>query len=458
MRRSPSSIAAEARTLLGLAWPVALTSLNWTIMHLVDVAVVGHAGTHELDALAAARAVMYVLIVGGISALSGVLVFTARADGAGRRGESGAVLRAGLLHGGALGVGLMLVLLAAAPVLIAGLGVAPAFVRGGARVARVMALAFPAQMLAATIGYFLEGASRPSRVTAVNLAMLPLNGVLAWMLTGGHWGAPAWGAAGAAAATSLTAWIGLAALALAVRTLPDAPDRGVRPAPARAWREGAAHWRAVAGFGAMPALSAALELAGFSILIALSTRLGPVTAAAFQAVFSLHNFTFAIALGLSSAAGVRVGHAVGAGEPHEARPRAVLAAVIAFALTAMLAAGFALAAPAVSAVFSADPAVVALAAGLVAMLSPFMPFDGIQAVAVFALRSLGDQVAAGVNGILAYLLVTGGVGWALVAHGWGAGGLIGGFGAGVLAAAALQGGRLWRVTRAFSRPPARPRS
>ena len=65
-----------------------------------------------------------------------------------------------------------------------------------------MALAFPAQFLLAASSYFLEGISRPRRVMAVNLAMLPLNALLAWAWVGGHLGLPALGAVGAAYATA----------------------------------------------------------------------------------------------------------------------------------------------------------------------------------------------------------------------------------------------------------------
>ena len=48
--------------------------------------------------------------------------------------------------------------------------------------------------------------------------------------------------------------------------------------------------------------------------------------------------------------------------------------------------------------------------------APFILFDGVQVVLVYALRSLGDQVVAGVNSIVAFFLVTGGAGWWLVAR------------------------------------------
>ena len=76
-----------------------LTSLNWTLMHIIDVAVVGHYGTDELAALAASRTLTFIAIVMGFSGLSGVLVFASRADGGGRLAETGDIFRSGLVLG-----------------------------------------------------------------------------------------------------------------------------------------------------------------------------------------------------------------------------------------------------------------------------------------------------------------------------------------------------------------------
>jgi MATE family multidrug resistance protein len=438
---------AEARRLASLAWPVMLTSLNWTAMHLIDVAVVGHAGTAELGALAASRAILYVLLVSGLAGLSGVLVFVARSDGAGRPEDSGATLHAGLIAGLLAGTVAAALLLLAAEPMIRAIGVAPALAAPGAHVARMLAIGMPAQLAGAAASYFLEGASRPVRVTIVNLSLLPLNALLAWMLALGHFGAPAWGAAGAALATSGVAWIGAAALLMACWTLPDAGGRGLRDLSPAARARAAQRLPAILRFGVMPGFAAGLELAGFSALIALSTRLGDVTAAAFQAVFSLHNVGFSLGLGMGSAAGVRVGNAVGAGEPQAALSRALIAAAMAWTLMTLLAALYLCTAPATIAIFTDDPAVRMTGVSLLLGFAWFLPFDGVQAVCMSALRSLGDQVAAGVNGILAYFLVTGGLGWWLVERGGGARALVIAAGAGMVAAALLQGARLAAVTR-----------
>ena len=66
---------AETRRILALAWPVILTSLNWTILHVTDVIVVGLTGTGEAAALGASRALTFIGIVMVLGGLSGVLVF-----------------------------------------------------------------------------------------------------------------------------------------------------------------------------------------------------------------------------------------------------------------------------------------------------------------------------------------------------------------------------------------------
>jgi len=212
----------EAGRILRLAWPIMLTSLNWTLMHLIDVAVVGHYGTAELAALGASRTVTFIVLVMGFSGLTGILVFAARADGGGRQAETGDIFRAGLMLALLLGLASALILGLFAFDLLALFGVEPALQRPGANVVQAMALGFPAQLLLGASSYFLEGISRPRRVMTVNLLMLPVNGLLAWAWVGGHFGLPALGAVGAALATATISWAGALAMFLVVWRLPHA--------------------------------------------------------------------------------------------------------------------------------------------------------------------------------------------------------------------------------------------
>jgi multidrug resistance protein, MATE family len=437
----------EAGRILRLAWPIMLTSLNWTLMHLIDVAVVGHYGTAELAALGASRTVTFIVLVMGFSGLTGILVFAARADGGGKLAETGDIFRAGLALALLLGLTCSLLLGLFALDLLGLFGVAPALQQPGANVVQAMALGFPAQLLLGASSYFLEGISRPRRVMSVNLAMLPLNGLLAWAWVGGHFGLPALGAVGAALATATISWLGALAMMLIVWRLPQAAERKVRDLSLPALRRALKGAGPLAWFGLVPAVGAMLELAGFSILMVLSTRLGNEPAAAFQAMLSIHNIAFALSMGFGSAAGVRVGNAVGAGARAEAWPRALIAGGLAALLLGLISLLLVFAAPALVWPFSDDPRVLPLAALMLSVMGAFVVFDGLQYVFGAALRSLGEQVWAGVNGMIGFFLITGGSGLFLVRAGWGAEGLALAAGLGMFACAALQFGRFWYVLR-----------
>ncbi|WP_066798003.1 MATE family efflux transporter [Sphingomonas soli] len=448
MKLTPA-LSAETRRILALAWPVMLTSLNWTLIQLTDIVVLGWTGTEQVAQFGASRTLLFVVVMVGLGSLTGVIVHASRADGAGDHARTGAVLHHGLVLSLALGLAVGAVLYFFALPLLDAVGVAPEIAPGAARVVEAIAFAYPCQLITIAASFFLEGVSKPRRVMAVNLVILPLHAVLAYAWSGGHFGLPAWGALGAAWATTAAAACNAGLMLAAAWTLPDARARGIHAWRNLMRRETLAGAFALLAFGLMPALASGLELAGFSVLISLSTQLGETVTHAFAIVFSVHNLIFGVALGLGSAAGVRVGNAVGEGRPDQAAPRALIAMTLAAAATGGLALIILLASPLIIAAFPATQAVHQVAATMLPLWAPFILFDGVQVVFVYALRSLGDQVVAGVNSILAFFVITGGAGVLLVYAGWGAIGLVIASGAGMVAAALLSGARLWWVSRRF---------
>lgn len=441
------SLPTETHRLFALAWPVIITSLNWTLLHVTDVAVVGLVSTDQVAILSASRTLSFITIVTGLGCLSGILVFASRADGAGDLPATGRVLREGLALAIGLGGVMGLILYFFAAPLLVGLGVASRLVPETALIVGLLGLSYPLLLIIIAVSFFLEGISRPGRVTIVNLAILPFNAALAWALSGGHWGLPAFGAFGAVMATAIAYGFGAAGMIIAVWTLPRAAARGIRDFGSAAWAGlGGAAWR-LFRFGTVPALASGLELAGFAMLIALSTQLGDSAAHAFQIVFSIHNVTFSVALGLGSAAGVRTGNAVGEGQAAAAIPRAMIAVALSTAITGALAVLLLFAARPIVSLFPATVAVHRTALAMLWLWAPFIVFDGVQVVLVYALRSLGDQVMAGVNSIIAYFIVTGGLGLWLIHGGWGTTGLVIASGVGMAVAALLHGARFYVISQ-----------
>src|SRR5690606_16566422 len=195
-----------------------------------------------------------------------VIVFTSRADGGGDLPRTGALWREAVLTGLMLGVPSALIIGLMAQPLLAITGVAPELVEPGAHVLVAMMIGLPGQMLSIGCAFFLEGVSAPRRVLIVNLATLPVNALLAWAMTLGHFGLPAMGAFGAALATSLTSTAGGLAMAFMAWTLPSAPERQLRRLDLAAWRSALGGIVAIVRFGVMPGVGAALEVLGFSYL------------------------------------------------------------------------------------------------------------------------------------------------------------------------------------------------
>lgn len=91
---------------------------------------------------------------------------------------------------------------------------------------------------------------------------------------------------------------------------------------------------------------------------------------------------------------------------------------------------------------------------MLAIIAPFILMDGLQAIFLSALRSLGDQVAGGINGIIGFFGIMTLAGWLFWQWGWGSAGLALAAAVGMTAAAALQALRFIWVTRRRAALPA----
>jgi MATE family multidrug resistance protein len=148
------------------------------------------------------------------------------------------------------------------------------------------------------------------RVTPILVAVLVanvVNALLDWLLIYGHWGLPALGAVGSAWATTLSRWLMLAVLLLFTGkqligyVLPRIPG-------AIAWRDLSAMLRVGVPIG----FHLFLELAGFGTAMLLVGLLGTLPLAAHHVTIQLAALTYMVPLGVSAAAAVLVGRAIGA--------------------------------------------------------------------------------------------------------------------------------------------------
>jgi MATE family, multidrug efflux pump len=168
------------------------------------------------------------------------------------------------------------------------------------------------------------------------------------------------------------------------------------------------HWRPLArmfGLGLPIGLQFMLEWGVFGTVMMLMGRLGTVPVAAHQIAINVASLTFMVPLGVSAAAAVLVGRAVGRGDgPGAVREaRAALTIGVAF-MSAMALLLLVLPGP-IARLYTQDLAVITLAATLLPIAGAFQIFDGTQVVSIGILRGLGDTRAPFVIAVLGFWLL-----------------------------------------------------
>jgi MATE family multidrug resistance protein len=149
-----------------------------------------------------------------------------------------------------------------------------------------------------------------------------------------------------------------------------------------------------------------------------------VALAAHQIVLNLAALTFMVPLGLSSAAAVRVGQAVGRGDSRGAGRAGWTALALGLAFMSAAALTFLLVPASLVRLFTPDPTVVAIGVSLLFIAAIFQLFDGTQGVLTGALRGLGDTHTAMLWNLAGHWLIGLPLGYALCfVWGWGVSGL-----------------------------------
>jgi multidrug resistance protein, MATE family len=405
-------LARHWRALFHLAWPVVFNRAGLVVMAFADVVMTGRYDTAALAALSLGYAVTMPIYVTGIGCMTGIIATTAREHGSGSA-DAPAIAFRGLWWASAIGIVAALLCLLAGPILEL-VGQAPDLVTGGAAVALLLAPGTFFQIVFVAAGFYLEGTGRTRPGLVAMIGGNVLNVVLNWMMIGGHLGAPAMGAEGAALATTIARAAMLAGLLAWMLRLPElAPWRGTL----RLWGPGG--WAAGAemrriGFAGGAAYF--FETVAFATLAQAAGLLGATALAAYTILHNIEAMVFMVALGVSVASAVMVGRSAGVGDRGEARFSGLAGLAAAMCLVGVLGLVLLAAAPAVVGFYSDDASLVARAAPIMAILAVSMIFDAGQVVLGQATRALGDSWGTTLCFFIAFFCVMLPVGLILAFH------------------------------------------
>jgi MATE family multidrug resistance protein len=389
---------AELRPLLRLAWPVITAELGWMAMGLVDTIIVGRLGAEAIGAVSIGSGVFFAFAIFGIGMLLGLDYLVANAFGRGVLADAHHALVDGLYLAAALAVGLTAGIHLVAPLLSA-IGVQPTVAAGGVPYLLAVSWSLPPLLLFTALRRYLQalGLVQPIMVAVVSANVV--NAVACTVLVFGLLGAPALGPTGAGWATTISRGYMLAFLVAYLVWREGRHPSGlwhvdVRPSPTRL--------AALVRLGWPAATHITAEVGVFSVVTALAARFEPAALAGHQIALNSAATTFMVPLGISSAAAVRVGQALGRRDLIAARRAGWTALALGLAFMATAALAFVTVPNAILRLFTTDPRVLTSGVVLLLIAGAFQLFDGTQVVLTGALRGTGDTRTPMIANLIGY--------------------------------------------------------
>lgn len=404
--------------MLRLAVPIVLSDLGWMSMGIVDTMMVGRItpGTAiAIGAVSIGSILFSTFAMTGAGLLLGLDTMVSQAFGAGRREECQRALISALYLVVPLSPILMACVWGCVP-LFRLFGYEPALQQEIARFVYALVWGMPPLLIYFGVRRYLQAIDRPRPVLFVLITANLVNLAGNWILIYGRLGAPALGTVGSAWST-FAARVYMAAVLLGYALYQDWPRR-LRLGPDLA-RIG--H---LLRLGYPAAGQIAFEISVFAIVGALIGKLGDVPIAAHQIALNTISLTYMVPLGIGSAAAVRVGQALGRGDPEGAGHAGWTAIALSAAFMSCCGAALLLFPRAIGRVYTTDAAVIAATVPLLAVAAAFQLLDGVQTCATGALRGAGDTRTPMICHLIAYWLVGLPLGsWLCFRSDWGATGM-----------------------------------
>ena len=430
-----------------LGAPIAATQACIMGMGFMDTAMAGHYASVHLAGVALGSNVLWptFLLFGGFT--MSVTPIAAQLVGGGRTSEAGAMVRQALMLAAAASIPALAIILYVDPV-FGWFGIDPATADIASRYLHAAAFGLPAGLCYILLRGASEGLGHTVGPMLIAALALALNAVLNYVLVYGAFGAPELGGEGCGWATAIVMWFELGCIALLARR-PYFRKTGLWARfDGPNWRE----LRHILKVGVPIGLSSFVGMALFTIIGFLVASLGVYQMAAHTVAGHINWATFVIPMSLGTAAGIRIGFYVGAGNYRGAAKVARTAFLISLGYAVTVSVLLVLLREQVVTLYSNDEAVTGLAATLIFVVAFYQVFDDTQGTMAGALRGYKDTRAPMIYSLLGYWVLALPLGWALAFGLWGfpEWGVFGPWIAlcvGLAAVAVAMGVRLYRTSR-----------
>lgn len=311
---SSAGVVDEAnllRSVVRLAWPVVVQQVSFSMVQLVDTALVGHLGEDALAGVRLGGQIFWISQAGMIAIGVGATAVISRAVGAGRPDEARKTLRTAVLLGLVWGIFVALGMWFLGSWSLGMMGAEPQAKHDGAVYLQAMAVGIPFFSLLFAASSALQGAGDTRMPMAIGLVVNICNAFLAYTMINGVGPAPRMEVLGSGGGFAGASIIGTV-LIYSVMTF-----RGsvIRWSPATALQFDRVEARRILDIG----VPAGLEQFQFSFAFMIYTRiiasLGTTALAAHGVTLAIQSLTFNVGFALSVATSAMVGQSLGAGRP-----------------------------------------------------------------------------------------------------------------------------------------------
>ena len=391
----------ELRAMIVLAVPVVLSELGWVAQGVVDNIMVGRLGPEAIGAVSLGNAVYYTPCLFGIGLLLGLDTLVSQAYGRRDHDECHRWLAQGVYLACIVTPPLMLIV-AAMSYGFTRFGVIPTVAVPASTYLRILNWGTLPLLLYGGIRRYLQGVGQVRVITLTYILANLLNWGGNWVLIYGKLGFPALGVDGSAISTC----IARVAMAAALLVFAWRYERQRGHPLFRHWAAPQLdRLRKLVRLGAPAAGQILLEVGAWNLSTFSASYLNPVALATHAIALNYASISYMVPLGVSAAAAVSVGHAVGSGNPARARRAGWLA--LGLGTSFMLVAGvvFLVAPRALISLYTTDPRVLAVGPTLLWIAAAFQVFDGIQTVCTGALRGLGETRVPMIANFIGYWIL-----------------------------------------------------
>ncbi|MBT3487948.1 MAG: MATE family efflux transporter [Desulfobacula sp.] len=391
----------EIKKTLVLSLPIVVGQLGQMLMSVVDNIMVGKVGTQALAASSLANAIFMLIMVVGFGVTMAVTPLTAIAYGRGRDEECGIVLRQGILLNlffGILLCGITLVLSECIQFLNQPLEI----VDSASLYMKVLGLSMLPLMLFQSFRQFAEGVSFLKPAMIITLLANLVNILANWIFIYGNLGVAPLGLTGAGIATISSRTFMAITLMIIIRK----SSKMKRFDPTFNYRKiDFPMMRRLLAIGIPAGFQYFFEVSAFAASSIMVGWMGTVALAAHQVALNLASISFMVAMGISSAATIRVSTAVGKRDIHGTRLAGFTAAALCagfMASAGLVFIGFRFFLPTL---YISEKEVIDISASLLVIVAFFQISDGTQAVGLGILRGITDMKIPTLITLAAYWLM-----------------------------------------------------